>query len=159
MRRVFACATVLAFVAGGSQAASSLDVPLQVADHSELPIFSGDWSAEELGLPVAEETATEAIEVAGKRSRGGGGKRGGASHKNRGGFKNGNERNRNRHGGDRDVDIDRDVNVDVDFDDNDNSGALVGAVVGIGVGVAIANSNDPDYVCEDENQDGECDYD
>jgi opacity protein-like surface antigen len=159
MRQVFACATALALIAGASQAASSSDVPLQVTHHSEILKFSGDWSAVELGLPVVEETDTEAFMVAGKRSRGGGGRRGGASHKNRGGFNNGNERHRNRHGGDRDVDIDRDVNVDVDYDDNDNSGALVGAVVGIGVGVAIANSNDPDYVCEDNNQDGQCDYD
>ena len=151
MRRVFACATVLAFVAGGSQAASSLDVPLQVADHSELPIFSGDWSAEELGLPVAEETATEVFEVAGKRGKRKGGGRGGARHKNRGGFKNGNRRNDNRH-------RDRDVDIDVDYDD-DYGEAIVGGVIGIGIGAAIANSNDPDYVCEDRDLDGECDYD
>ena len=66
MRQVFACATALAFVAGASQAAPSSDVPLLVAHHSELHMISGDWSAVELGLPVAGETDSEgAIEGGG----------------------------------------------------------------------------------------------
>jgi hypothetical protein len=152
MRRVLVCAAALALVAGGSQAAPSPDVPSRVTHHSGQPTLSGEWSAEELGLPVAEETATEVIEVA--RKRGGGRKgagRGGARHKNRDGFKNGNRRNDNRH-------RDRDVDIDVDYDD-DYGEAIVGGVIGIGIGAAIANSNDPDYVCEDRDLDGECDYD
>ncbi len=156
MRRVSVCAAALALVAGGSLAAPSPEVPAGVTHHSGQPTLSGEWSAGELGLPGAEETATEVFEVAGKRSRGGG-RRGGADRKNRGGFKNGNRRNDNRRGG-RDVDIDRDVNIDVDHHDDNLDSALVGAVVGIGIGAAIANSNAPEYVCADENADGECDY-
>ncbi len=152
MRRVLVCATALALVAGGSQAAIFSDVPPQVAHHSQQPTFSGEWSAEELGLPVAEESATEVFEVAGRKGNRKRSGRGGS-----GGFKNGNRRNDNRRGG-RDVDINRDVDIDVDHHDHDAGAALVGGVIGIGVGMAIANSNDPDYVCADENADGECDY-
>ncbi len=42
--------------------------------------------------------------------------------------------------------------------DDDIDEAIVGGVIGIGIGAAIANSNDPEYVCVDENVDGECDY-
>jgi len=143
MRRVLVCATALALVAGGSSAAVLSDVPPQVAHHSEQPTSSGEWSAEELGMPVVEDSVTEVFEVAGRK-----GNRKRSGRGGNGGFKNGNRRNDNRRGG-RDVDINRNVDIDVDYNDHDAGAALVGGMIGIGIGAAIANSNDPDYVCVD----------
>ena len=52
----------------------------------------------------------------------------------------------------------RSKRLDVDHHDDDLDAALVGGVIGVGVGMAIANSNDPEYVCQDSDADGECDY-
>ena len=115
---------------------------------------------------AAEDDAAEEFVIAGKRRKGGG-HRGGARSRNRGGFSKGNRAHANRHVGEpgragrpgdpgglrggahRDVDVHRDVDIDrdVDFDDDDDEAkaALLGGVIGLGVGAMIANEPDPAY--------------
>jgi hypothetical protein len=90
MMRVPIWATAFIFVAGASLAAPALDAPMR-APQPERPTLSEDWGLEALELAAEEELTAEAFQIAGKR-RGGGGKRGGARSKSRGGFKAGNKR-------------------------------------------------------------------
>ena len=98
MMRVPIWATTFALVAGGALAAPSLDAPIRDPQPVERPTLSEDSSGEELVLSVEDVVASEGVVVA-RKSRGGGGKRGGAKRKNRGGFKNGNRKHAQRHAG------------------------------------------------------------
>jgi hypothetical protein len=149
------------FVAGASLAAPTVGDLVPVS-RSERPAPSDDWSMRQLERSVECEVDAGEVQIAGKKRRGGG-KRGGAKSKNRGGFKAGNERQALRAGepgrpgrpgdpggprGDvrRDVDIDRDVHVhghgDWDDDDDELKAAIVGGVVGMGVGALISDSEE-----------------
>ena len=91
MMRVPIWATTFALVAGGALAAPSLDAPIRDPQPVERPTLFEDSIWEEFVLPVEEVVAAEGVQIA-RKARGGGGKRGGAKSKNRGGFKNGNDR-------------------------------------------------------------------
>jgi hypothetical protein len=97
MLRVSFWATTFACVAGVSLAAPSVEQPVR-APQPEQPTLSQDWSLEGFAVPPEEVVNPEGYQIA-KKGRGGGGKRGGAKRKNRGGFKNGNKRNGKRHVG------------------------------------------------------------
>jgi hypothetical protein len=99
MMRVPIWATAFALVAGGSLAAPSpsLEFPVR-APRPERATLSEDWSSDAPVLTFEEEVAAEEIVIA-RKSRKSGGSRGGASRKNRGGFKSGNKRHANRHAG------------------------------------------------------------
>jgi hypothetical protein len=136
MMRVPIWATAFALVAGGALAAPSLDAPIRDPQPEENPALFEYSIWEEFTLPVEDLVAAEEVVVA-RKARGGGGKRGGAKGKNRGGFRAGDRKHAQRHvgepgrpgrvgdpggirggirGGDVDVrgvdvNIDRDVNV------------------------------------------------
>ena len=98
MTRLPIWTTAIALVASGALAAPSLEAPVRDPQPEERPALLEDSVWEELVLPLDDVVASEGVVVA-RKSRGGGGKRGGAKSKNRGGFKNGNKRHANRHAG------------------------------------------------------------
>jgi hypothetical protein len=91
-------ATAFALVAGGALAAPSLEAPIGDPQPVERPTLSDDSSWGELVLFGEDVVAAEGVVVA-RKNRGGGGKRGGAKSKNRGGFKNGERKHAKRHAG------------------------------------------------------------
>jgi hypothetical protein len=163
MLRIPIWATAFALVAGGSLAAPSLDAPIGDPQPEQHPTLSHDSVWEELSLTIDDAVTADEVVVA-RKARGGGGKRGGARSKNRGGFRKGERKHAQRHVGEpgrpgrvgdvdvrgrRDVDvrggnvnIDRDVNVRgggygggyYDDDDDDFGEAVAGGIVGMGIG-------------------------
>jgi len=157
MMRLPIWATAFVLVAGASLAAPSVDVPMR-EPQPERPTLSAGSSLEEFVLPIEEELAAEGVQIA-RKAHGGGGHRGGARSKSRGGFKNGNKRHAQRHAGEpgrpgrpgdpgglRGGNVDRNVNVhgggDWDDDDDEARAALLGGVVGLGVGAMINDGDD-----------------
>ena len=163
MMRAPILATAFVLVAGASLAAPPLEGPGR-APGIEPRSSPTDWSAEGLVVPNAEASAGEIVIA--RKGRGGGGRRGGAMRKSRGGFRGGNRRHAERHGGrpgvhgdfhghhhvghgHHDLDVDRNINVDRDINVNDNDdkwgAAIVGGVVGMGIGAAINDQSQPQY--------------
>jgi hypothetical protein len=98
MMRVPIWATAFALVAGGALAAPSLEAPIGDPQPVERPTLSEDSSWGEFVLTIDDVVAAEEIVVA-RKARGGGGKRGGAKGKNRGGFRAGDRKHAQRHVG------------------------------------------------------------
>jgi len=149
MMRVPIWVTAFMFVAGASLAAPSVEGPVR-APRSERPTPSGDWSLQQLERTVEAEVAAEEVQIA-RHGRGGGGRRGGARSRSRGGFRAGNKRQSLRGGelgrpgrvGDpggirggvhRDVDIDRNVGIHRDVDIHRGVGVVGGRGVVYGGG-------------------------
>jgi len=96
MLRIAFWSTTFACIAGVSLAAPSVEDPVRTPQ-PEQPTVSEVWSLDAFALPLEEVVDADGFQVAGK-GRGGGGKRGGAKRKNRGGFKKGNKRHGKRGG-------------------------------------------------------------
>jgi hypothetical protein len=99
MKRVPIWATAFALIAGGALAAPSLEAPIRDPQPVDHPTLSEGSSGGELILPGEDVVSAEGVQIARKKSKAKGGKRGGAKRKNRGGFKNGNRKHAQRHAG------------------------------------------------------------